>query len=306
MAGSDPPAIGTCSGFEVRSSLPFATLRAGEGTPLVVTEREPGEPQGDLLLEWHARPGNPFHGRLLRDGARYAFWASDAGWYVVDPAAPSIAVSPESDPVRRELRLFGVPLALCAFAAGDVAIHASAIEIDGQAVLFGGPSMYGKTTLAGALAAAGHRLLSEDTTRCTTAGGGAQVYPGPAVLRLRSDVAQSLSVRGTVAASAADDRVQLVFDERLRGDGQALPLRAVIILREAAEPARLIPMNAAVAARDLLALTFRPPEADARAECFRRVVDMVSATDCLDLHRPKTIASLPAVVRLIEDHVRGS
>src|SRR3954469_10733301 len=72
------PALGTAAGFRVRSHLPFATLRHGPGTPLVVTEVAALEPSGEELIRWAPRPGNPFHGRLLRSDDGFAFWASDA------------------------------------------------------------------------------------------------------------------------------------------------------------------------------------------------------------------------------------
>ena len=53
---------------------------------------------------------------------------------------------------------------LCFRARGDTALHAAAVEVDGQAVVLGAPGTFGKTTLAAAFHAAGHRLLSEDTT----------------------------------------------------------------------------------------------------------------------------------------------
>jgi hypothetical protein len=186
-------------GYEVRSTLPFQTLRAGGGTPLYVEERTDLAGDGELIQTWMARPGNPFHGRLLKDGSQFAFWASDAGWFVIDPALPSITITAGTNSLHRELRLFGVPTAICAFDRGDISIHASAVEVLGHGVLLAGPSRYGKTTLAAAFAQAGHRLLTEDSTRCSTDGGPA-ILPGPAAIRLRPDVASWLTIPGTRAA----------------------------------------------------------------------------------------------------------
>lgn len=272
---------------------------------MLVDEHSGAQPDGELLVSWEPRPGNPFHGSLLRTGSGYAFWASDAGWYLIDPAEPSIRVAPGGDLLRRELRLFGVPTAVCAFEHGDISVHASAVEIDGLGVLIAGPSMYGKTTLAAAFARSGHRLLSEDTTRCdvlTTA-----IYPGPAVLRLRSDVADSIVVPGARRVTSQDDgRVPLLFDERHRRGGGPVPLRAILILREPSSVQRLESVNAIQATRDVMALAFRVPGAGSLETSFGRIVDLTARTETLYLHRPLTLESLDAVVAMVARHVTSS
>lgn len=289
-------------GFEVRSTLPFQTLRAGSGTPLYVEERTDLATDGELIQTWMARPGNSFHGQLLQSGSRYAFWASDAGWFVIDPAIPSITVTAGANSLRRELRLFGIPTAICTFEGGDISIHASAVEVFGKGVLLAGPSMYGKTTLAAAFAQAGHRLLSEDSTRCST-NGPPSILPGPAVLRLRVDVAPWLHLPGARAAAAEEGRVPLIVDGQFRGDGAAVPLRAIVILRQTGGAAMLEVAPAAAALRDLLALTFHLPTAAARAACFARVADLTARVPAFNLHRQMTVESLTEVVTLVERHL---
>lgn len=299
---SNSPARGSCVGYEIRSLMPFTTLRAGGGTPLYVEESS-GQPfVGDVVATWEPRPGNPFHGRLLQDGTRYGFWASDAGWYVIDPEAPSVSVPSGADPVRREVRLFGVPTAVCAFAQGDISIHASAVQVHGEGVVLAGPSKFGKTTLAAAFARAGHRLLTEDTTRCDVSDP-PSIYPGPAVLRLRSDVAEWLHIPGARAAWAEDGRAPLIIDEQLRGDGHRVPLRAILFLGNGTGPPELRPLPTTEALRDVFALAFRLPSAESRAACFDRVTDLVGRVETLTLHRQMTMESLEEVVALVERHL---
>jgi hypothetical protein len=297
-----PAQTGSSSGYGIRSVVPFMTLRNGGAAPLLIEEvPSPGE-EGDLLIEWRPRPGNPFHGRLYRDGTRYAFWTSDGGWYLIDPRVPTIGVTDTDDPLRRELRLFGIPISICAFEAGDVSLHASAVEIHGQAVLFGAPSMYGKTTLAATFARAGHRLLTEDTTRCRL-GPEPAVYPGPAAVRLRADIARLLDVPGTRQVSARDGRVTLAFDSALRGNGDPVPLRAIFILQASAQGVKLERIPAAQAARDLFALAFRLPTAEARAACFIRIAELAGRVETLELRRTLTLESLDEIVTHVERHL---
>ncbi len=309
MGGEDQSesttARGSCAGFTVRSAVPFQTLRRGDGkSTLVVGEVPEAQPEGDMLREWLPRPDNPFHGRLLRTERGYAFWTSDAGWYHVDPAARSIEFSAGRDPLRRELRMFGIPVSLCIHAAGDVAVHASAVEVDGRAVLLAGPGRQGKTTLAAAFHRAGHRLLAEDTTRCDPRLPAA--YPGPAALRLRDDVAAGMVLPDATALPSSDGRVQVIVEPNRRGDGAAIPLVAILVLRPDTARTRVEVAARHSVARDLFALTFTPPERDTLAEVFGRVADLVGRVEVFDLYRPMTFGALDEAVRRIERIVRDS
>ena len=299
--GPDPITRGTCAGYEIVSSQRFQTLRTGTGTatPLYVDERPDLGFDGEVLMAWRPRPGNPFHGRLVQVGDAFAFWTSDAGWYLIDPATPSITMSPGPSPLRREVRLFGVPASICSLARGDVTIHAAAVEIAGGAVLLAGPSRYGKTTLAAALAQAGHRLLCEDSTRCSTSAGPV-VMPGPAVVRLRADVAGSIDLPGRHVAIGDDGRVGVILDDAIRGDGQPVPLRAIVFLRSGSGPAALAPARPPDAIRDILALTFQLPTPASRAAAFTRVTDLAAGVTTFDLSRRIEADATPDVVGLIE------
>lgn len=78
---------------------------------------------------------------------------------------------------------------------GHLIVHASAVQLsDGRAVAFIGESGWGKSTLAGALAERGHRLLSDDSI-CLRAGeNGVQVIPSYSGLRLNEDSMERLNM----------------------------------------------------------------------------------------------------------------
>jgi hypothetical protein len=294
----------SCMGFAIRSTLEFQTLRSGGGTPLEVTSWSGPDPTGEELVTWRARPTNPFHGRLLRSGAQYAFWASDAGWFVIDPAIPRIAVEDPEFSLLTELRMFGVPASLCASSVGDIALHASSVEIDGQAILLAGPSMHGKTTLAAGFAARGHRLLGEDTARCSLSPTIA-AYPGPSVVRLRSDVASHIDIADAMQRPMPNGRVSLLLNADQRGDGAPVPLRAIMLLRSSAEEVSLKPTRSASAARDIFALSFLLPTQEHRAANFSLAAEIVSHAEVLDLARPLTLGSMDRVVDVVERYIRS-
>lgn len=119
-------------------------------------------------------------------------------------------------------------------------------------------------------------------------------------------MAQWLHIPGARAAAAEEGRVSLILDEKSRGDGGPVPLRAVVILREGTEVPTMRPAPAVEAVRDVLALTFHLPSAASRAASFARVADLTVQVEILNLHRRMTIASLGDVVTLVERHLGGA
>lgn len=294
------PSQGSCFGFDVRSSHQLRTLRQGDtgallGLAFVPTMRTDGE----LLLNWHPRRDNPFHGRLLVDGERFLFWASDAGWYDIRPADGTITLARGADPWLQEVRLWGVPAGLCMMARGDLSIHAAAVEINGQAILLAAPGHHGKTTLAAAFLRAGHRLLSEDTSCCRLSPT-PLVFPGPAFLRLRRDVVDQLRLSTATVISEMPDRVHVLIDRAVRGAGDPVPLRAIILLKEHAAPPELRRLAPTRVVPDLWALTFKLPNDGSRATTFGALADLAGQVEAYELFRPMTFSSLPSVVQLIE------
>lgn len=298
---------GTCFGFAVRSELPFHYLRGGAGEPLDIVAGANGgaEPDGDgeLVFEWTPSPRFPLAGRLLRAAPGFRLWVDTWGWFLVDPQARCVSLPQTDNVVRREERLWSIPAMLCMLARGDSALHAAAVEIDGRAVVLAAPGTFGKTTLAAAVHAAGHRLLSEDTTCVRLAPEATCVVPGPAMLRLRHDVAQELQVpHARAIGSVEDDRVHLALDPARRGDCTPVPLRAVVLLRRCDEGVRIEPATPAEAVRDLWALSFRLPTEPDRARCFAAVAGLARAVPIWNLHRPLRFDELPATVELVTRH----
>jgi len=289
---------GACFGYAVRSPLSFAYLRPGEGDRLAVLEGEtaPVGPDVPPLREWEPTDINPFHARLYDDpDGSFRLWVRGLGWYSISPAAPEITVPADADPVRREERLWGIPVTLCFLARGDVPLHAAAIDVDGRALLFGAPGRHGKTTLAAAFHGAGYRLLSEDVS-CLRLGDVAGVVPGPAMLRVRPDSFANLELPGTQQVGRDADRVHLALGEDRTADAAAVPLAGVVLLRGVADETRLEREEPAEVVRDLWALSFKVPTDADRVRCFQALVDLASAVPVFGLRRPMTFEALPSVI----------
>ncbi len=122
---------------------------------------------------------------------------------------------------------------------GGLAMHGSAVEMDGRGALLCGHSGAGKSTLTGALIAAGARLVSDDLSVLHTgpAGNDPVLFAGRRTLRLFPDVADRLGKAVAVKeVPAAAEAKRLVAPPRVEA-GRAVPLSAILVLGEAAAPA---------------------------------------------------------------------
>jgi len=298
---------GSCYGFEPVSDLSFEYLRGGQGEPLAVAEVEgepgdPGDGEGELVSEWTPIPDRRLWARLYADGPRYRLWVDGYGTFAVDPLAPSVGLpAGEAEAVRREERLWGIPAMLCFLQRGDLPLHAAAVDVGGEAVLLAAPGYFGKTTLAAGFDAAGHRVLSEDVS-CIRFAQAPHVVPGPAMLRVRRDVAGDLELPGARAVAQSDDRVHFSLDPARRGDSRPVPLRAIVLLRRGEDGIALEPVPAAGALRDLWPLSFRLPTAEDRARCFDGLARLAAGVPIRNLVRPLRLDELPRVVeRIVAD-----
>ncbi|MFN2556757.1 MAG: hypothetical protein ABR592_07760 [Nitriliruptorales bacterium] len=295
----DAPAPGACFGFSVRSALPFVYLRPGGGVPLQVTESDgTPPPTSEPLISWAPTAARPFHARLFGAGNRYDYWVEGAGWFGIEPHAPRIIAPPTDSPVRREERIWGLPALLCFTARGDVPLHAAALEVNGGAILVVAPGRFGKTTLAGAFIASGHRLLAEDTSCCRITDP-PLVLPGPAMLRLRADVYPHVRVPETKIVAEDDVRFHLALDDRARGDSAPVPIHSIVFLRPGGERCELTPADPLRAVPDLWAQSFRLPIQEEEGRRFCRLVDLASRVPLWNLARPRGFERLPEVVERV-------
>jgi hypothetical protein len=106
---------------------------------------------------------------------------------LLEPAPGRVVVDSEvADTELREHRIVSSAVCTLLSMRGDLALHASAIEVGGRAVLFCGPTQRGKSTLARVLGEAGRRLLGEDGIAIELGNGEPVAFPGARGVRVRS------------------------------------------------------------------------------------------------------------------------
>jgi hypothetical protein len=291
-------------GFRIRTKETLRFLRSGGGVETldIVAAQDPQtRPDGEPLADW-ALAGTEYQARatLYRVDSGYEFWATDAGRYHVDLKNKRIEIPTTGDEIVREQRLWGLPMMLCYIDRGDFPLHAATVELSTGAVLIAAPSRYGKTTLAIAFHRHGYRILSEDLV-CCRPGTSCEVLPGPALVRMRTDVYDGSPPRGMHVVVARPDRIYMGLDDDRKGSCAPVPIRAIVFLREADE-LRMERVTPSVAVADLWHLNFHLATNEFRARSFQQLTRLAGVIPCWNVYRPLRLASLDPTVRLIADH----
>lgn len=214
-------------GFEIKSDLPLRRLNAAEGTR--------GELAVGLAAEPLDAPGQEPVSTLIDDAGR-CWYASyeladgccllelpPSGSFLIDPEAGQVAIDrDDGDDELLEHRVASSALCILLALRGDLVLHASAVEVDGRATLFCGPTQRGKSTLARALGEAGYRLLGEDGIAIELGDGAPTAFPGARGVRSRSRDEQGRN------------RTDLI-DDPGGGAPPPCPVAAVVLLEERGE-----------------------------------------------------------------------
>lgn len=288
---------GTCFGYRVHSAEPFTYLRDGDGDALELAWDAVEPVGGELVYQW-GPPRVATWAGLYGLGDRHELVIDGVGSIGVEPGHPRLTAPECSDRLRLEERLWGVPMLLCFLRRGDVPLHAAAVDVDGEAVVLAAPSRFGKSTLLAALAREGLRLLTEDLACIRLAAHGATILPGPAMLRLRRDVAERVAPAHFREVGRDPDRVHLV-DGRDVGSGDPVPIRAVVLLRDDQCSPTLEGLTPTEALADLWSVSFHLPTAADRARCFRDVTDLADRLPLFALRRRMGLDALSATIESV-------
>jgi hypothetical protein len=209
-------------------------------------------------------------------------------------------LSPEAAEGWR-IYLLGSVVAFLCHQRGVFPLHAATLRVGGRAIAIAGNRGDGKSTLALALARAGHDLLSDDLTVLRI---GDDVEILPAFPRLKLWRA-SLDAAGIDTAGLSPVRAGIEkFDLRPRGDFDPAPapLHAVLVLAEGPEP-MLAPISATHALPAIQGHIPRLPTGLAlgrRADLFAQTARLVQTVPVRRLTRPKRFDALAATIALVE------
>ncbi len=148
---------------------------------------------------------------------------------VIDILATDHIVVSQAAPAPLCAQFFGGAVALLMAMRGTAPLHASAVAIDGCAIVVCGTSGAGKSSFAAALIGQGGKLISDDLSVLSfDAAGRACVLPGRTTLRLFPDLAGLLG--SDPGPSEINDGGKLRFRPPHVGDVAPIPIGALVHL----------------------------------------------------------------------------
>ncbi|MFL5385713.1 MAG: hypothetical protein ACJ8GN_24630 [Longimicrobiaceae bacterium] len=175
--------------------------------------------------------------RHLAGEERYHFAYRDGTEFVIDRGGTRVDGTWRGGATLEDTAtyLLGPILTFVLRLRGLLAVHASAVEMEGAAVLFSGPAGAGKSTTAAAFALNGWPVLTDDVAVVAPRGDALEVVPTYPRVRLWGD-----SVRGLLGASEALPLLTPTWEKRYLPLGASragfsrrpLPLQAIFLLRD--------------------------------------------------------------------------
>lgn len=236
--------------------------------------------------------------RVGRDGERLvADWTRRARLTVRrDGSELMFEPHPEAEPRELEkLRRGAVPL-LLAHLAGSIPLHASAVAVDGGAIVFVGASGLGKSTLAAALCDhAGASLLGDDAVVIERRGDSFHV-----VALEDSHWLDAASARALGRPDDFGDKVPLLAHQRHVTSAE-LAMIVHLEFSETTEQAHLVPVAGLDAIAGLLAqLTrFLVDDPSVARRDLAALADLVGRTRVVRLERPRRLDLLRPTARAV-------
>jgi hypothetical protein len=292
-------------GLGIRAAMPLPELVAGKAEGEVsIRFGRVDQPLSETAEKgWSYSSPAPEEDRL--------FWQG-VGTFLVR-GGRDIVVDPVPGLDERMLRLFvlGPVLAVLLRQRGHLLLHASAVAVADEAVLFLGSSGWGKSTMAATLHARGHALVTDDIAVLRFEEGYPKVFPGFPQLKLWPEALVSLG----------DDPEQLPrwtphLEKRARSASHKfpstpLPIKRIYVLDRGNAP-EILPLRPQEAFMELVRHTYGSDyglqsvmgvgSASHFLECVR-IVDNVSV---YSLRRQKSLSQLPDLARLIEQDLTRS
>jgi hypothetical protein len=220
-----------------------------------------------------------------------------------------IVVAPEPNATAADIPIFilGTVFGILLHQREQIVLHASAVRVNGRAVLFCGSSGAGKSTLAAALAQRGYPLVTDDFCTLGLGTAGAPlVYPDGRQLKLWAQAIDRLDL-----AAQRGDRVRASLEkfyvEPSEVFTEPLSLGAVYALREARPPHKpgIERPNVVDAALLLRRNAYRPllvRRLGQRANYFHAATAIANVAGIFFLTRALDFARMPDVVASLEAH----
>jgi len=187
-------------------------------------------------------------------------------------------------------------------------LHASAVSLDGEAVIFLGNTGDGKSTIAASLLELGHQFLADDIAAVQTAGvSHPLIFGGFPHLKLWPDAAGGLEFQEDDLSSMHPDLTKKVLYDSFNFSSRATNLKAIYILRDSDSPKpQIIPLSYQNALVEIVRYSFLArllDKMDSSVPHFEQASSLVNRVPIRFLKRRKDLSELRKVARLIVEDI---
>lgn len=290
----------------IQSELPLPELESSAGAAPDVTIRFD-------RLSWSPSQEATFDEELCFEVASddaHFFWEGLGKFRV--SRGTEIVIDPAADVEERLLRLplLGTIIAVLMHQRGRLVMHASAVAIDGEAIIFVGNKGRGKSTMAATLYGRGHQLIADDVVALSVNGEGhPMVMPGFPQFKLYPEAAiSSLGNDDEPLPELAEGYEKCGRRVTDRFAQEPIPLRSVYVL-EGGTVASIEQLGPQAAVLALIANSYmarfgkqllRGGEASSH---LRQCTRLIGQVPVYRLKRPGSLLLLPAIGQLVEEHL---
>jgi hypothetical protein len=290
-------------GFTIESELELPELAPFEGVPDVLIRLGPvaAELEGPVK---HGPGYQAAEGRYLLDVPRIARYLVTEG--------KDVRVAPAPGTSESSVRVFLLSSVMAAVAhqRGLLAMHASAVAVDGGAVLFAGDSGTGKSTLGAAFHDRGYPVVTDDISVIASDGDEhPMIHAGYRQVRLAADSLEH--VGASLGARQEMDLGQQKYGLMVPGVLPPTPLRIRRMFMLAHRPAETITLRLLSGPDKVTAVvrgTYRRRMSVAlgrRSAHFAQCAAVGQRIEIVAVDRPRDLDALPRLVDALEDNLRG-
>jgi len=224
------------------------------GSEVALPELEPtapATPDLEIAVRPVDFPGATSHGATafrFEPTRQYLSWHAVGTFMISDANRIDVDPAPEIDDPLLAFPLLGPVMALALHQRGLLVLHASAIAVGGESVIFMGDKGAGKSTTAGAMIRAGHRLLTDDVVALDLSDPERpMILPGFPQLKLAADAAGAIRLEQAEVRPQVHPQIDKA-QHRLR-DGfaaEAVPVSRIYVLERGGRAA-ISPLTGAAA-----------------------------------------------------------
>jgi len=291
----------------------YTAYNLGIHSALPLPELPSSDTPADVVVRFgsvdRALPNSPKQGLIEATAEEaYLFFEGIAKFLIRSGREITVDPVPGADERWIRIGVLGPSMGALLYQRGWLTLHASSVAVGGGAVAFVGERGWGKSTMAAAMCARGHRLVADDVTAIRGDGAGSlEVYPGYPQLKLWPDAAASIGEDPKMLP-----RLDPITERRARRvtrdfHVEPLPLRRIYVLG-GGERFEIEFLGAQEALVELIRHTYGRElfqAVDTRAH-FLKCATLVNGVPICSLKRQYSLSALPDLALLVEEDLARS